>query len=102
MMKPLGRIVELVRYLVKSMAGIGRAVELDLDRRRFRANIVLETVCSEPFLEDGWIGRMLVFGDRDPGPAVSVTLCDERCRMINLDPQTAEQDTRVMQTVVRL
>jgi uncharacterized protein YcbX len=85
-----------------TMAGIGREVGLDLDRRRFRANIVLETERGEPFLEDGWVGRMLVFGDRDPGPALSVTLCDERCMIINLDPETAEQDARVMKTVVRL
>jgi uncharacterized protein YcbX len=85
-----------------TIAGIGREAGLDLDRRRFRANIVVETQRSEPFLEDGWVGRMLVFGDSDPRPAVSVTLRDERCMMINLDPQTAEQDARVMKTVVRL
>src|SRR5262245_17038904 len=47
-----------------TMAGIGREAGLDLDRRRFRANIVVETERSEPFLEDGWVGGMLVFGDR--------------------------------------
>jgi uncharacterized protein YcbX len=85
-----------------TMAGIGRAAELDLDRRRFRANIVVETERREAFLEDEWVGRRLVFGDRDPRPAVSVTLCDERCKMLNLDPETAEQDARIMKTVVRL
>jgi uncharacterized protein YcbX len=85
-----------------TMAGIGRDAGLDLDRRRFRANIVVETERSEPFLEDAWVGRMLVFGDRDPRPAVSVTMRDLRCMMINFDPQTAEQDARVMTTVVRL
>jgi uncharacterized protein YcbX len=85
-----------------TMAGIGREAGLDLDRRRFRANIVVETERSEPFVEDGWVGRMLVFGDSDPGPAVSVTVCDARCLMINLDPETGEQDARVMKTVVRL
>jgi uncharacterized protein YcbX len=85
-----------------TIAGIGREVGLDLDRRRFRANIVVETERSELFLEDEWVGRMLVFGDSDPRPAVSVTLCDARCIMINLDPETAAQDARVMKTVVRL
>lgn len=83
-------------------AGIGRAAGLELDRRRFRANIVLETDRQEPFLEDHWVGQMLVFGDCDPRPALSVTLRDERCMMINLDPETAKQDARVMKTVVRL
>ena len=85
-----------------TIAGIGREVGLDLDRRRFRANIVLETVRSDPFLEDDWVGHALTFGDTDAGPAVSVTMCDLRCVMINLDPETAEQDTRIMKTAVRL
>ncbi len=85
-----------------TVAGIGREAGLDLDRRRFRANIVIETERAEPFVEDAWAGRILVFGDRDPTPAVHVTLRDERCMMINLDPETAKQDARVMKTVVRL
>jgi len=85
-----------------TIAGIGREVGLDLDRRRFRANIVLETEDSHPFLEDDWVGHALTFGDADAGPAVSVTMCDLRCVMINLDPETAEQDTRIMKTAVRL
>lgn len=85
-----------------TMAGIGCEAGLDLDRRRFRANIVVETDGSEPFLEDRWVGGTLVFGDGDPRPAARVTMCDERCVMINLDPETGEQDARVMKTVVRL
>jgi uncharacterized protein YcbX len=85
-----------------TMAGIGREAGLNLDRRRFRANVVVETERPEPFLEDGWVGRMLVFGDIDPRPAVSVTMCDARCVMLDLDPETGEQDARVMKTVVRL
>jgi uncharacterized protein YcbX len=85
-----------------TITGIGLEAGLDLDPRRFRANILLETDQTDPFLEDDWIGRTLVFGEGDKAPAVSVTLCDERCVMINLDPDTAEQDPRVMKTVVRL
>jgi uncharacterized protein YcbX len=85
-----------------TIAGIGRETGVDLDRRRFRANIVVETDRSEIFLEDEWVGQMLVFGDSAPQPAVSVTMCDLRCMMINLDPETGKQDARVMKTVVRL
>jgi MOSC domain-containing protein len=85
-----------------TIAGIGREAGLDLDRRRFRANIVVETERSEPFLEDEWVGGMLVFGDGEPRPAVSVTLRDVRCMTVNLDPETGEQDARVMKTAVRL
>jgi uncharacterized protein YcbX len=33
---------------------------------------------------------------------INVTMRDERCVMINLDPDTAEQDPRVMKAAVRL
>jgi uncharacterized protein len=85
-----------------TLAGIGRAAGLDLDRRRFRANIVLETENTAPFLEDAWVGGTLVFGEREPMPAVSVTMRDVRCMMINLDPDTARQDARLLKTVVGL
>ena len=85
-----------------TIAGIGREAGLNLDRRRFRANILIETETDQVFQEDEWVGRTLVFGDRDPLPAVSVTLRDARCVMINLDPSTGEHNDHVMKTVVRL
>jgi uncharacterized protein YcbX len=84
-----------------TIAGICIEAGVELDRRRFRANIVLETDNPERFLEDGWVGGTLVFGDREPRPAVSVTMRDVRCMMINLDPDTAAQDPRMLKTVVR-
>jgi uncharacterized protein YcbX len=85
-----------------TIAGIGREAGRELDRRRFRPNIVVDTEQSEPFIEDGWVGRTLVFGDADPRPALGVTLLDVRCMMINLDPETGAQDARVLKTVARL
>ena len=87
---------------MSTIAGIGRTAGADLDRRRFRANIVLDTDDAEPFHEDAWIGGTLLFGDDEPMPAVSVTARDLRCMMVNLDPDTAEQDARVMKAVVGL
>ncbi|HEY3567825.1 MAG TPA: MOSC N-terminal beta barrel domain-containing protein [Thermoanaerobaculia bacterium] len=85
-----------------TIAGIGREAGLDLDRRRFRANILIETERGETFVENEWVGRTLVFGDGDAGPAVSVAMRDLRCVMVNIDPETGEQDARVMKTIVRL
>ena len=85
--------------------GIGREAGLgaDLDRRRFRMNIVLETESHEPFLEDDWVGGTLTFGGGDAGgPAVHVIMPDLRCVMLNLDPDTAAKDARVMKAVARL
>jgi uncharacterized protein YcbX len=76
------------------------------DLRRFRPNVVIETNSAEPFEEDRWVGRTLMFGEASSGAAptalIGVTMRDERCRMVNLDPDTAEKDSEVMKTVVRL
>jgi uncharacterized protein YcbX len=79
----------------------GRGVDL-CDLRRFRPNIVIETDRAEPFEEDRWVGGTLMFGEANSGAAIGVTMKDERCVMVNLDPDTAEKDSRVMKTVVRL
>jgi uncharacterized protein YcbX len=87
---------------LSTIAAVGREAGFELDRRRFRANVYLETEDREPFLEDGWVGRKLVFGDEETGPAVAVTLRDERCAMVNIDPDDGARDARVMKSVVRL
>jgi uncharacterized protein YcbX len=79
----------------------GRGVDL-CDLRRFRPNVVIETNSAEPFEEDRWVGRTLMFGEGNSGAAVKITMRDERCVMVNLDPDTAERDSEVMKTVVRL
>ena len=85
-----------------TISAIGREVEQELDTRRFRANIVIATDAIEPFLEDSWIGGRLLFGNNEVGPMINLTMRDVRCVMINLDPDTATQDTRVMKAVVRV
>ena len=85
-----------------TIAAIGREAGQDLDTRRFRANVVIESETTEPFLEDGWVGGRLVFGNDEAGPMVNVTMRDPRCVMINFDPDTAQQDPRVMKAAVRL
>lgn len=85
-----------------TIAGIGREAGFELDRRRFRANLVLDTEQTNPFLEDAWVGHTLLFGEEDSPPAVKITMCDLRCVMVDLDPETAARDARVMKTVTRL
>jgi uncharacterized protein len=82
--------------------GVERESGRDVDLRRFRPNIVIETDNAEPFEENKWVGRTLMFGAGNSGAAVMITMKDERCVMVNLDPDTAERDATVMKTVVRL
>ena len=83
-----------------TIAKVSQESGVPVDSRRFRANIVIECEEGEPFLEERWMGGTLVFGEK--GPAVRVTMRDARCSMLNLDPDTAEQEPRVLKTVMRL
>jgi uncharacterized protein YcbX len=80
---------------------IGRLAGRNLDVRRFRPNILVGLLRPEPFQEDQWLGGVLTFGDRDDAPAVAVTTRDERCSMVNLDPDSASSAPEVMKAVVR-
>ena len=85
-----------------TIAAIGREAGMELDARRFRFNILLQTGDAAPFAEDEWVGGRLIFGESEPRPAVSITACDVRCMMVNIDPDTGKQDGRVLKAVVRL
>lgn len=85
-----------------TISAIGREAQRDLDTRRFRANIFLQTESTDSFLEDAWVGSTLAFGNDGVGPVVSIMMRDERCSMINLDPDTTQSDPQIMKTVVRL
>jgi uncharacterized protein len=80
---------------------IGRLAGRTLDVRRFRPNVVVRLLRSVPFQEDEWVGGVLLFGEGDDAPAITVTMRDERCSMVNLDPDTASPAPEVMKAVVR-
>ena len=81
---------------------IGRLAGLKLDIRRFRPNLLVRLTHPSAFQEDEWLGGVLSFGDEEDAPAVSVTTRDERCAMVNLDPDTARPAPEVMKAVVRV
>ena len=47
------------------------------------------------------MGGVLSFGEGDDAPAVTVTMRDIRCSMLNLDPDSATPAPEVMKAVVR-
>jgi uncharacterized protein len=84
-----------------TMCEIGRLAGRILDMRRFRPNVVVRLLRSAPFQEDEWLGGVLSFGEGDDAPAINVTMRDERCSMVNLDPDSASPAPEVMKAVVR-
>jgi uncharacterized protein YcbX len=76
-----------------------RLAGLAPDVRRFRPNVVIRSSDPVPFEEDDWVGGVLTFGE--DGPAVSVTMRDLRCVMLNLDPDGGARAPEMMKAVVR-
>jgi uncharacterized protein YcbX len=71
------------------------------DVRRFRPNVVVRSLRPVPFQEDEWLGGVLSFGEGDDAPAITVTMRDVRCSMVNLDPESARPAPEMLKAVVR-
>jgi uncharacterized protein len=82
-------------------AEVTRLAGVCADVRRFRPNIVVRSTREAPFEEDQWVGGQLTFGDEDDAPAVSITMRDVRCAMVNIDPDTGSLATEVLKAAVR-
>jgi len=81
---------------------LGKLAEHPPDVRRFRPNILIKTLRSIPFEEDGWVGGVLSFGEGGSAASVTVTERDERCSMVCFDPDSAHTSPEVLKTIVRL
>ena len=87
-----------------SLFSVGTAQQLseelgvDLDKRRFRANIYMHLEEEAGFAENAFVGKTLQIGSKT---VVSVLERDPRCKMITLDPDTAEQNPDILRKVVK-
>jgi len=59
------------------------------DVRRFRPNVLVRLLQPAAFHEDTWVGGVLTFGEGQDAPAVTVTMRDLRCPMVNFCPDSA-------------
>jgi hypothetical protein len=83
-------------FSLHTVRQIGTEVGSDIDKRSFRANVYFELHSGEPFAENQWVGRTLRIGSR---VVVAITDRDPRCKMITLDPDSAEANPEVIKTV---
>ena len=81
-----------------SIAALADIAGMELDRRRFRANILVEPDDGEPFAEDGWIGGRLTIGEA----LIEVVVNTERCAVTTFDPDTGERHPDVDRKSTRL
>ncbi len=80
---------------------IGRLAGRSPDVRRFRPNVLVRLLRPVPFQEDEWVGGVLSFGEGEDAPAITVTMRDARCSMVNFDPDSAVPAPEVLKAVVR-
>jgi uncharacterized protein YcbX len=81
---------------------IGRLAAQRADVRRFRPNILIASLRSVPFEEDEWVNGVLSFGESNEAAAIGITNRDERCSMVNFDPDSACTASEVLKAIVRV
>lgn len=81
---------------LETIRQLGDEVKIALDKRRFRANVCAQLGAA--FGEDAFVGRRLQIGRR---VVVAVLDRDARCKMITVDPDTADEAPNIMRNVAR-
>lgn len=71
------------------------------DVRRFRPNILLASLRPTAFEEDDWVRGVLTFGEGSDCAAIGITNRDERCSIVNFDPDSARTDSEFLKAIVR-
>jgi uncharacterized protein len=84
----------------ETVCEISRLAGLTPDVRRFRPNVLVRLLQPAPFQEDQWLGGVLSFGEGDDAPAITVTMRDVRCSMVNLDPDSATPAPEMLKAIV--
>jgi hypothetical protein len=85
-------------FSVQTARRLGEELGINIDKRRFRANVFVDLPSTAGFAEDGYVGRTLRIGSKT---VVSILERDPRCAMISLDPDTAERNPAILGKVTK-
>ena len=85
-------------FTVQSAKKLAEETGIEVDKRRFRANVYLDLTSSDGFAEDEFVGRSLRIGSK---VVISIVQRDSRCMMITLDPDTAEKEPVLLKKVAQ-
>lgn len=85
-------------FAIQTARQLGEEIGTTLDKRRFRANVYLDLGSANGFAEDSFVGQTVRIGSK---VVISVLERDPRCKMITLDPDTAEPSGAVLRQVSR-
>jgi uncharacterized protein len=92
-----GENFDAAHVLIVNMASVqafGMEAGMELDPRRFRANLYVEGI--EPEQELRWLGRTIRAGEAE----LEVIGRCERCKVITMDPDTTEQTPELLRLLV--
>ena len=81
----------------QTVAALAGMVGTELDPRRFRPNLFVDSADGAPFLEDDWVGSVLRVG----AMRMRVDRRDKRCVMVNVDPENAERNPAVLRAIAQ-
>jgi uncharacterized protein YcbX len=85
-------------FSIQTAQQLSEELGSNMDKRRFRANIYLDLGTGNGFAENKLVGHTLQIG---PKVRVIVVDRDPRCKMITLDPGTAQPNPDVMRHLSR-
>ncbi len=85
-------------FSVQTARKLGEETSLEVDKRRFRANVYLDLTKTNGFAENEFVGKSLRIG---PQVIVSVMARDTRCMMITLDPDTGKKSPAILKQVAQ-
>ena len=85
-------------FSVQTGQQLSQELEASLDKLRFRANVYVDLASEHGFGENEFVGRTLQIGAKT---VVAVVDRDPRCKMITLDPDTAEANPEIMRRLTR-
>jgi uncharacterized protein YcbX len=85
-------------FSIQTARRLSQELGIDVDKRRFRANLYIDLESGEGFGEDDFVGRTLQIGTKT---AIAVLKRDSRCKIMTLDPDTAQPSPDLMKHLAR-
>lgn len=83
-----------------SIDSISNEVGKPLGIDRFRPNILIRAIDERKYPEDKWVGKTIVFGNRNNSARVNVNRKDIRCMVVNVESDSAKQDPVILKEIV--
>jgi uncharacterized protein YcbX len=85
-------------FSLQSARQLAEETGMQIDKRRFRANVYVDLTSPQGFAENEFVGRSLRIGAK---VVVAILERDPRCMMITLDPNTGEKAPAILKSVAQ-